>query len=66
MELNSFASKSMSSSEIVRVGRTCSAPLSSFRHKFSVKFSTQFKCRRGNTKIRFISHSFNSLSIVAY
>ncbi|KAI4327161.1 hypothetical protein L6164_019656 [Bauhinia variegata] len=47
MELNSFASKSMSSSEIVRVGRTCSAPLSSFRHKFSVKFSTQFKCRRG-------------------
>ncbi|KAI4315218.1 hypothetical protein L6164_028051 [Bauhinia variegata] len=39
--------KSLCSSEIVHGGRTYSTLLSSFRHQFGVKFSTQFKSRKG-------------------
>lgn len=47
MELNSFSSNSVSTFEVAHVGRSSSTFLSSFRHKVGVRFSTQFKCRRG-------------------
>ncbi|KAJ1386468.1 NUDIX hydrolase domain [Sesbania bispinosa] len=47
MELKSFSSNSVSTFEVAHVGRSSSSLLSSFRHKVGVRFSTQFKCRRG-------------------
>ncbi|XP_061337014.1 nudix hydrolase 8 isoform X2 [Gastrolobium bilobum] len=47
MELKFFSSNSVSTSEVAHVGRSYSTLLNSFRHKVGVRFSTQFKCRRG-------------------
>lgn len=47
MELKSFSSCSVSTSEVPHVGRSYSTLISSFRHKVGVRFSTHFKCRRG-------------------
>ncbi|BAT75815.1 hypothetical protein VIGAN_01373800 [Vigna angularis var. angularis] len=47
MELKSFSSSSVSTSDVARVGRSYSTFISTFRHKVGVKFSTHFKCRRG-------------------
>ncbi|KAJ1394074.1 NUDIX hydrolase domain [Sesbania bispinosa] len=47
MELKSFSSNSVSTFEVAHVGRSSSTLLSSFKHKVGVRFSTQFKCRRG-------------------
>ncbi|TKY55485.1 Nudix hydrolase 8 [Spatholobus suberectus] len=47
MELKSFSSSSVSTSEVAHVGRSYSTLISSFRHVVGVRFSTHFKCRRG-------------------
>ncbi|KAG4933208.1 hypothetical protein JHK87_047210 [Glycine soja] len=47
MELKSFSSCSVSTSEVAHVGRSYSTLISSFRHKVGVRFSTHFQCRRG-------------------
>ncbi|KAK7330808.1 hypothetical protein VNO77_25009 [Canavalia gladiata] len=47
MELKSFSSTSVSTSEVPHVGRSYSTLLSSFRNNVGVRFSTHFKCRRG-------------------
>ncbi|RDX99397.1 Nudix hydrolase 8, partial [Mucuna pruriens] len=43
MDLKSFSSTSVSTSEV----RSYSILISSFRHKVGLRFSTRFKCRRG-------------------
>ncbi|OIV94082.1 hypothetical protein TanjilG_05462 [Lupinus angustifolius] len=47
MELKYFSSSSLSTSEVVHIGRTYSTLVSSFSHKVGPRYSTQFKCRRG-------------------
>ncbi|KAK7386265.1 hypothetical protein VNO78_26377 [Psophocarpus tetragonolobus] len=47
MELKSFSSSSVSTSDVAHVGRSYSTFISFFRHKVGVRFSTHFKCRRG-------------------
>ncbi|CAL0312297.1 unnamed protein product [Lupinus luteus] len=46
MELKYFSPSSVSTSEVVHIGRTHSTFLSNYRHKFGVRFSTHFNCRR--------------------
>ncbi|KAJ7952556.1 Nudix family hydrolase [Quillaja saponaria] len=47
MEIKLPGSKSLSTSELIHVGRTFSSLFSSSRHKDGVRFSTQFHCPKG-------------------